>query len=63
MSAAASAVTRAEIEAFLFEEAALLDSWRLDDWLGLLTEDVRYLVPLQRCARRGPPFDVVHHRR
>ena len=44
-AASASAVTRAEIEAFLFEEAALLDSWRLDDWLGLLTEDARYLVP------------------
>ncbi len=36
---------RAEIEAFLFEEAALLDAWRLDEWLGLLTEDARYLVP------------------
>ena len=38
-------ITRAEVEAFLFEEAALLDAWRLDDWLALLTEDARYLVP------------------
>jgi p-cumate 2,3-dioxygenase beta subunit len=37
--------TRAEIEDFLYHEAALLDEWRLDDWLGLLTEDARYLVP------------------
>ncbi len=43
--ASAAEVTRAEIEAFLFEEAALLDAWRLDDWLALLTEDARYLVP------------------
>ena len=44
-STAPAEVTRAEIEAFLFEEAALLDAWRLDEWLALLTEDARYLVP------------------
>jgi p-cumate 2,3-dioxygenase beta subunit len=38
-------VTRAEIEDFLYHEADLLDSWRLDDWLGLLTEDASYYVP------------------
>src|SRR5271163_1154982 len=38
-------VTRAQVEDFLFHEAALLDAWRLDDWLGLLTEDARYEVP------------------
>src|SRR4051794_36326035 len=38
-------VSRAEVEDFLFYEAELLDSWRLDDWLGLLTEDVGYFVP------------------
>lgn len=36
---------RAEIEELLFHEAALLDSWRLDDWLDLLTEDATYFVP------------------
>lgn len=41
----AADVTRAEVEAFLYEEAALLDDWRLDDWLGLLTEDACYYVP------------------
>src|SRR4029450_3218436 len=34
-----------EEEAFLVREAALLDEWRLDDWLDLFTEDARYLVP------------------
>jgi p-cumate 2,3-dioxygenase beta subunit len=38
-------VTRAEVEDFLYREAALLDDWRLEEWLGLLTEDARYLVP------------------
>jgi len=38
-------VTRGEIEDFLFEEAALLDAWKLDEWLALLTEDAFYRVP------------------
>ena len=38
-------VTRQQVEDFLYEEAALLDAWRLDDWLKLLTEDAVYNVP------------------
>jgi p-cumate 2,3-dioxygenase beta subunit len=38
-------VTRADVEDFLYAEAALLDEWRLDEWLALLTDDARYLVP------------------
>ena len=38
-------MTRAEAEDFLFHEAALLDAWKLDEWLALLTDDARYLVP------------------
>lgn len=41
----AGRVDRARVEEFLYAEAALLDDWRLDDWLALLTEDARYLVP------------------
>ena len=41
----AAAITRAQVEDFLFEEAALLDAWRLDDWLGLLTPNCSYRVP------------------
>jgi p-cumate 2,3-dioxygenase beta subunit len=37
--------TRAEVEDLLFHEAALLDEWRLDEWLGLLPEDAKYRVP------------------
>ena len=42
---APGAVTRAEVEDFLYHEADLLDRWKLDDWLGLLTEDAAYYVP------------------
>jgi p-cumate 2,3-dioxygenase beta subunit len=33
------------IEDFLYREAALLDAWRLAEWLELYTEDCRYFVP------------------
>ncbi len=42
---APGAVTRGEIEDFLYHEADLLDRWRLDDWLKLLTDDASYFVP------------------
>src|SRR5262249_31980500 len=40
-----SLVTRAEVEDFLFHEGDLLDNWRLDEWLGLLTDSAEYYVP------------------
>jgi p-cumate 2,3-dioxygenase beta subunit len=42
---AAAHPSRAEIEDFLFHEAALLDDWQLEAWLKLLTEDAVYYVP------------------
>jgi p-cumate 2,3-dioxygenase beta subunit len=38
-------VSRQQVEDFLYHEATLLDEWRLDEWLALLTEDARYEVP------------------
>jgi p-cumate 2,3-dioxygenase beta subunit len=38
-------LTRAEIEDFLYQEAALLDGWKLDEWLALLADDAVYRVP------------------
>ncbi len=43
--AAPSVVTRAEIEDFLYHEAALLDDWKLKEWEALLTDDAAYYVP------------------
>jgi p-cumate 2,3-dioxygenase subunit beta len=37
--------TVAEVEEFLIHEAALLDEWRLDEWLELMAPDAHYLVP------------------
>lgn len=36
---------RANVEAFLYREARLLDDWRLTEWEQLFTDDGRYLVP------------------
>jgi p-cumate 2,3-dioxygenase subunit beta len=41
----AATVSRAEVEDLFYEEADLLDRWRLDDWLELLTDDACYYVP------------------
>ncbi len=43
--AAPSVVTRAEVEDFLYREAALLDDWKLGEWEALLTDDAAYYVP------------------
>ncbi len=38
-------VGRAEVEDFLYAEAALLDEWRLDDWFALFAPGAVYEVP------------------
>lgn len=37
--------SRHEVEDLLFKEAALLDEWRLEEWLEMLTDDATYQVP------------------
>lgn len=39
-------LTVAEVEQLLYEEAALLDDRRLEDWLQLFTDDARYWLPM-----------------
>jgi p-cumate 2,3-dioxygenase beta subunit len=46
--------TRAQIEDFLYGEAALLDAWKLDEWLALLTEDATYRVPSNDAPEADP---------
>ncbi|MEI8152638.1 MAG: aromatic-ring-hydroxylating dioxygenase subunit beta [Hyphomicrobiales bacterium] len=43
--AAPEPVTRVEVEDFLINEAALLDEWKLEEWLALVADDGKYLVP------------------
>jgi len=38
-------ITRQDVEEFLYREAALLDSWKLEEWLALFTDDASYHVP------------------
>jgi len=42
----AFSVTRSQCEEFFFEEAALLDAWKLDEWLALFTDDGVYEIPV-----------------
>lgn len=50
---------RAQVEDFLFGEAALLDEWRLDEWVGLFAEDARYVVPTTDLPDGDPERDLV----
>jgi len=50
---------RLAVEYFLFEEAAHLDNWRLDEWLGLFTKDARYLVPTTDLPNGDPARDMM----
>ena len=45
MSAGGATGLRGEVEEFLYREAELLDGWRLEEWLALLTADAIYEVP------------------
>jgi p-cumate 2,3-dioxygenase beta subunit len=40
-----SKMSQAEVEMFLYQEAALLDAWKLDEWLALFTDDAIYEIP------------------
>ena len=49
-----------EVLAFLYEEARLLDSQRLPEWLETMTPDVEYHMPqrLSRMPKDGPGFEA-----
>lgn len=38
------------VQEFLFMEADVLDSRRYEEWLGLLTEDIHYWMPVRRTT-------------
>ena len=42
-----------EVIAWLDTEAMLLDEGRLEEWLGLLTQDVTYSMPVRLTRERG----------
>jgi p-cumate 2,3-dioxygenase subunit beta len=55
---ATSEVSRQEVEEFLYAEAALLDEWRLQEWLELLTDDATYQIP-PTDKQQGDPSDTL----
>ena len=59
MQASQTRYLREEVEDFLYEEAALLDEWRLDEWAALFTEDARYIVPTTDLPEGDPARDLV----
>jgi p-cumate 2,3-dioxygenase subunit beta len=52
-------VSRQQVEDFLYAEAALLDSWSLDDWLLLYDEDAKYEVPCNDAPDGNPDTDLL----
>jgi p-cumate 2,3-dioxygenase subunit beta len=52
-------VTRAEVEDLLYREAALLDAWRLDEWLTLFAEDGAYVIPSNDTPGGDPDRDLM----
>ncbi len=59
MTTVNSPTLRELVEDFLYKEAALLDDWRLDDWVSLFTEDGRYVVPTTDLPDGDPRRDLV----
>ena len=54
-------ITRSDVEEFLYREAALLDRWRLDDWLALFTDDAIYHVPTVGTAPDTTPDNTLFY--
>jgi len=42
-----------EIAQYFYTEAELLDERRYDEWLALLTDDIRYWMPMRRNVKFG----------
>ena len=59
MTTASQPTLREQVEDFLFKEAALLDDWRLDEWVDLFTDDGRYVVPTTDLPDGDPRRDLV----
>ena len=51
--AVALLLLKQDVENFLYHEANVLDERQYDDWLEMLTADVRYWVPMRRNVKFG----------
>jgi p-cumate 2,3-dioxygenase beta subunit len=57
----AEAITQRTVEEFLFEEADMLDEWRLHDWVGLFARQCRYLVPSTDVPGDSAPEETLFY--
>jgi 3-phenylpropionate/cinnamic acid dioxygenase small subunit len=46
---------KSELEAFLYDEAELLDERRYEEWLELLSDDLVYFMPMRRNVASDDP--------
>lgn len=46
-------VLKDEVEQFLYNEAALLDERRYEEWIDLMAEDIHYFMPIRRNVKFG----------
>ena len=58
LDATEGAVLRAEVERFLYDEAELLDQWRLHEWLALFSPSGEYLIPSTDLPGGDPARDL-----
>ena len=49
----AGMVRQYEVERFYYDEAALLDAHRYEEWLALFSEDARYFMPIRRTRMQS----------
>jgi 3-phenylpropionate/cinnamic acid dioxygenase small subunit len=52
VEALAAMVRQYQVEQFYFDEAALLDAHRYEEWVALFTDDAHYFVPIRRTKGR-----------
>lgn len=52
-------VGRDDVTELLYEEAELLDEWRLDEWLQLYTDDASYFIPCNDDPDGDPARSLV----
>ena len=54
-------VSRGDIEDFLFEEAALLDDWKLTEWVALFEVGASYYVPTAGAPEDADPSTTLFY--
>jgi p-cumate 2,3-dioxygenase beta subunit len=55
---AATDVELRQVEQFLYEDAELLDQWRLHEWLATFAPEGRYLIPATDKPDGDPALDL-----